>query len=150
MLPVSGALQLKTSGAIAGAAHQLGQRRVVDVGQPLAAVGAEPRGVLPGVLLRQEEVPQPLRPGLGLELLEDRQRLPRVAGTARLGQVAVVAASTGVISSAMNAATRAVRSAARGDGAKSMARTLVGGFVGRSRLLGVGAATGPSLRRPWW
>ena len=46
------------------APHLLGERRVVDVGQPLAAVGAEPRGVLPGVLLRQEEVPEPLRAGL--------------------------------------------------------------------------------------
>ena len=59
---------------------QLGDRGVVDVGQALAAVGAEPGGVLPGVLARQEEVPQALRAGLGLELLEHRQRLPRVAG----------------------------------------------------------------------
>src|SRR5690242_21613815 len=42
----------------------------------LTAVGAEPRGVLPGVLLGQEEVPQPLRAGLGLELGDQRQRRP--------------------------------------------------------------------------
>ena len=74
-----------------GAAGQLGDRRVVDVGQPLAAVGAEPRGVLPGVLARQEEVPQPLRAGLGLQLGDHRQRRPRVAAAvAQRGEVAVV------------------------------------------------------------
>ena len=73
-----------------GPAGQLGDRRVVDVGQPLAAVGAEPGGVLPRVLLGQEEVPQALLAGLGLELLEHRQRRPRVAVAARGGQVAVV------------------------------------------------------------
>ena len=67
------------------AAHQLGDRGVVDVGEPLAAVGAEPRGVLPGVLRGQEEVPQPLRAGLGLQLGDQRQRLPDgvAAGSSR-------------------------------------------------------------------
>ena len=60
-------------------AGELGDRRVVDVGQPLAAVGAEPGGVLAGVLLGQEEVPQALRAGLGLELLD----APAAAATGR-------------------------------------------------------------------
>jgi hypothetical protein len=75
-----------------GAAGELRDRRVVDVGQPLTAVGAEPGGVLAGVLVRQEEVPQAPLSGLGLELLDQRQRLPRVAGTTSLREVAVVVA----------------------------------------------------------
>ena len=69
---------------------QLGDGRVVDVREPLATVGAEPGGVLAGVLLREEEVPQPSRAGLGLEVLDDRERRPLRAGLAGGGQVAVV------------------------------------------------------------
>ena len=73
MLPVSGALQLHASGAMGAAAHDLGQRRVLDVRQP-------------GAVLRvgMEEVPQPAAARLRLELLHDRRIGVRVAGRAEL------------------------------------------------------------------
>ena len=61
------------------AAHHLGHGCVVDVGQPLAAIGPEVRGIPAGVLLGQEQVPQSLGAGLGLQLLDHRRRRPRVA-----------------------------------------------------------------------
>ena len=54
------------------AAHLLGQRRVVGVREPRAAVGAELLGVLLGVLGGQEEVPQSLRARLRPQLAEER------------------------------------------------------------------------------
>ena len=108
------------------ASPSLGERRVVDVGQPLAAVGAEPLGVVAVVLARQEEVPQPLRAGLGLQLGDHRQRVPGVAaglaqpGESRRGSRARSARSR----RRTNAPTREERSAARGDGLKSMRLTV--------------------------
>ena len=58
------------------AAHDLGQRGVFQVGQP----GAE-------VAFRQEQVPQPGGARLGLQLLDDRHRLPAVR---RHGDLVVV------------------------------------------------------------
>ena len=54
---------------VPGVAGQLGERGVLQVGQPGAV----------GVLLGQEEVPEPELAGLGLELLEDRRLRPRPA-----------------------------------------------------------------------
>ena len=51
-----------------GAPHLLARRRIVEVGEP----GAQ-------VALGQEQVPQPLGPGLRLQLFEQRDRLPAVA-----------------------------------------------------------------------
>ena len=51
------------------AAHDLAQRRVFEVAETRAARR-----------MRQEEVPQALQPGLLLELLHQRRRLPAVAG----------------------------------------------------------------------
>ena len=59
--------------------HRLGQRRVVDVGQARTAVGPEVRGVAPGVRRGQEEVPQAFLACLGLQLRDQRRRLPRVS-----------------------------------------------------------------------
>ena len=69
MLPVSGAEQLKTSGAERDAAHDFAQRRVIEVGQ---AFGRALR-------LRQEQVPQPGCACFGLELFDDGGRNPAVA-----------------------------------------------------------------------
>ena len=55
MLPVSGALQLNTSGRPHHPAHDLGERRVLEVGE------------LPAVLMRVEQVPEPGCARLGLE-----------------------------------------------------------------------------------
>ena len=91
-----GRVAVHHQGREVAAAGGLGDRGVVDVGQALAPVGAEACGVLPRVLLRQPQVPQATCPGLGLELLDDRQRSPRVAGTPLLGQVAEVVALHGL------------------------------------------------------
>ena len=75
MLPVSGAAQLITSGAISSApAGQLGQRRVLQVGQ------ARHR--------RQEQVPQAALLGQDLQFLDDRR--DGVVVGPRLGPVLVV------------------------------------------------------------
>ena len=64
-----GRVGVEDQGSEERASHLLGDRGVVDVGQPRAAVGAEVGGVAAGVRLGQEEVPQPLRAGLRLQLL---------------------------------------------------------------------------------
>ena len=51
-----------------GAPHLLAGGRIVEVGEPGAMLA-----------LGQEQVPQPLRPGLRLQLFEQRDRLPAVA-----------------------------------------------------------------------
>ena len=60
MLPVSGAEQLKTSEREVHAAHDLGERRVLEVGEAGAVLA-----------LGQEEVPEPGGLGLLLQLLDD-------------------------------------------------------------------------------
>ena len=67
MLPVSGALQLNTSGAPGQAPHDLGQRRVLQVAQALARARLAQAG--------QEQVPQALRLGQGLEVIHERRRV---------------------------------------------------------------------------
>ena len=92
MLPVSGAAQLSASGASLHApAGQLGQRRVLEVGQP------RHRG--------QEQVPQPAVPGELLEFLDDRRhgvvvRARLAAGSGRS------TASAGKTNSVMKAVSR--------------------------------------------
>ena len=72
MLPVSGAAQLKAGrGEVAAAAGDLGERGVLEVGQP----GAEAAGAR-----REEEVPQPARAGLGPQLREHRRGATRRTG----------------------------------------------------------------------
>ncbi len=69
MLPVSGAEQLKTSGANGSdAAHDFAERRVSDVGQAGAVFAG-----------RQEQVPEALGARLRLQLLDERDRLPAIA-----------------------------------------------------------------------
>ena len=60
------------------AAHLLGHGRIVEVAQPGAAISAVPGGIRAFVAGRKEEVPQPLGPGRGLELGDDRVRSPGV------------------------------------------------------------------------
>jgi hypothetical protein len=79
MLPVSGAEQLNTSLDQGTAAHDLGERRVFQVGKAGAALR-----------MRQEQVPQPGRARLGLQLLHDRHRLPAVGRPGVLLVVQVV------------------------------------------------------------
>jgi hypothetical protein len=82
MLPVSGALQLSTNGA-------RNDRPVCSATEAL--------GVVPRVLGREEEVPQPLLAGLGLELRDDRQRCPGVAaGLPEPGDLALVGGLDGL------------------------------------------------------
>ena len=73
MLPVSGALQLHASDASLAAAHDLGQRRVLEIGQPGPHSGCG-----------MEEIPQATPARLGLEFLDDRRVEVRVAGVAHL------------------------------------------------------------------
>src|SRR5581483_2045765 len=56
-------------GGDGGAAHDLGQRGVVGVGQPVRPFG----------LVGQEQVPEPAAAGLDLELLDDRRVVVRIA-----------------------------------------------------------------------
>ena len=65
MLPVSGALQLQASDAIGERPMQLAERRVFEIGEPGAVLR-----------LRQEQVPQPGRARLFLELLHDGRAVP--------------------------------------------------------------------------
>ena len=98
MLPVSGALQLNTSGARNDHPGRLGHRRVVDVGQPLAAARFEPLRVRALVSGGKEQVPQALRPRLALQLPYFLRHLPQVrpaAGTAHLDLPAVQLALDG-------------------------------------------------------
>ena len=67
MLPVSGAEQLNTSGAMVRAAHDLAQRRVFQIREPGAVLA-----------LRQEQIPQARRARLGLQLFDDSGGLPAV------------------------------------------------------------------------
>ena len=60
------------------AAGHLGDRGVVGVGEPGAAVGAEAGGVRVTVPGREEEVPQALAAGLGLQLADHGGRRPGV------------------------------------------------------------------------
>ena len=76
MLPVSGAEQLHASEAMCAAPEQLGERRVVAVGQPGAVLG-----------VRVEHVPQPELTRARLELLHDPRLVVRVAGLAQLARV---------------------------------------------------------------
>ncbi len=69
MLPVSGAEQLKTSEAQPDPAHDLGQGRVLQVGQPGAVLG-----------VGQEEVPEALGAGPPLQLVDNLGEVVRVAG----------------------------------------------------------------------
>ena len=69
MLPVSGAEQLKTSGANAGERPMISQSGAYsDVGQAGAVLA-----------LGQKQVPQPRGARLRLELFDDRRRLPAIA-----------------------------------------------------------------------
>jgi len=63
MFPVSGAEQLKTSGA-----HDLAERRVFEVGETGTDFG-----------LRQEQIPQSLLACALLQILDDLGRLPTIA-----------------------------------------------------------------------
>jgi hypothetical protein len=67
-LPVSGALQLKTSGA------------------------KKLRPVISAILVGQEEIPKPKRLGLGLQLLEDRWNPPLapIVGTDQLTEIGLL------------------------------------------------------------
>ena len=64
MFPVSGAEQFVASAVSGAAAHDLAQRRVLEVGEPralsLSAVG-------------EEEVPEAARARLGLQVLHHRR-----------------------------------------------------------------------------
>ena len=108
------------------AAGLLGDRGVVGVAEPGAAVGAEAGGVGVAVPGREEQVPQALlaRPWPAARRRtagggqESSPRARRAATSRRM------AGSTGSISVSTKARTRAARSAARGDGAKSMSLTL--------------------------
>ena len=71
MLPVSGAEQLKTSGAMA-TSHDLAQRRVLEIRE----AGA--------MLVRQKQVPQTRGPGLFLQILNHLGCLPGIARAAIL------------------------------------------------------------------
>ena len=68
MLPVSGAEQLVASCDSGELAHELAQRRVLEVGQPGAELG-----------VGEEQVPEAAVARLGLELLHDRRVEVRIA-----------------------------------------------------------------------
>ena len=68
MLPVSGAEQLKASGARCERPMISHKRRVFEVGEAGAVLG-----------MRQEQIPEILGSRLALQLLHDRGGLPRIA-----------------------------------------------------------------------
>lgn len=91
----------------------------------------------------EEEVPQPLRAGLGLELLDERQRPPGVAGAALLREVGVVRRLDRVdlLGDERGDAGGQVRRA--GDGLKSMMATLRGWLTaGMTRTAALVVVTG--------
>ena len=110
-------------------AHQLGDGRVVDVGQPLAAVGAEPLGVLTRVLARQEEVPQALRraPSALSSSSERERRQGSPPGSPLLVEVARGTSPRPARSPRPRSRPRGRSGpAARGEGEKSMLRPTSG------------------------
>ena len=68
------------------AAHLLGYRRIVEIRQPGAAIGAEALGIRPLVPGGQEKVPQTRTARLGLRLLDPRIDAPRILTTEPAGR----------------------------------------------------------------
>ena len=68
MLPVSGAEQLKTSGAMRASAHDLAERGILEICQPRAVLA-----------VRQKQIPEPRGASFGLELFHDFCRQPPIA-----------------------------------------------------------------------
>ena len=107
------------------AAHLLGDAGVVGVRESGAAVGAEPGGIRVAVARGQEEVPQALGAALPLRSSIAGGRRPGVLarGPAR-GDLAQDAGLDRLDLGVDEGADPSARSAARGDGAKSMSLTL--------------------------
>ena len=77
MLPVSGAEQLNTSGAIVAAPHDFAQRRVFQVGEPRAVF-----------VIRQKKIPKPGGARFRLQFFHHARRRPSIALEFRPGSAA--------------------------------------------------------------